>query len=132
MGRLTPTNIDMLIPYVRLQLGNVPEDWLSNDQIRIALERADDFCDEALLDDLDVDTYQDAVIRLAAYFSYVEYINVVERDLGNVPSLSALKVGLLAQNALIKLRRYSKYIITDTFELIKTPVITNLPRLDVG
>ncbi len=73
-----------LIFSVRRLLNHVPEDYLSDDVIVDALNRADSWLN-AILDPPD-ETYREHCLAVtAAYYVYVSYVTGLERAVGTMP-----------------------------------------------
>jgi len=93
-----------LIFQVRDLLGDVPEEYLSDENILTALEMAETYLNEILPDDVDTDYKEKCQYALAAYYAYLSYTSTIERGMGSIPATSEFKLQQLKELALSLIR----------------------------
>lgn len=102
-----------LILDVQVSLSDVPDNYMTDEQIYDSLKMAqayvDSIKDEGVLESLEVK----AIRSLATYFAYVNYTSLVERTRGEVPQMSSIKLAVLQKIAVAFLRRITTLIIND-------------------
>ncbi len=84
---------------VRLELNDIPEDFLSDEVIGHFLTKADKFISSIIKDDADPEIVQLAVISLAAYYCYDAYTEIVARKMGTIPEYNQQRAEELKKQA---------------------------------
>lgn len=101
-----------LISRVRVALADVPTDMLDDIQVYRDIERANAFVTAILRESVTETLQEHAIINLAAYYSYVNYTSLAERQLGNVPQTAIIRLDALKQIARAFLELVSSIPIT--------------------
>jgi len=99
--------------YIRQELSDVPEEYVSDEVILRSLQKADRFLDLVLRSDVDADTREECLFSLATYFTYLNYTSVVARGLGSTPEYSDERAERLRNIALMFIRPNSDFVIND-------------------
>jgi len=102
---------------VRLELNDLPDEYISDESIVQVLTKAVVFVDSVKRDDIDEVLYDQAVVSLAAYFAYVNYTSVVARRLGSIPEYSEERANQLKSIALAFVNKVAKTPIDEDFGL---------------
>ena len=105
-------DLPSLIFDVRGNLSDIPVDYTSDSQLYSDLKAARDFVSMVACPDVTEDKLTICIVRLATYYSYVNYTSLAERNLGTVPnvatsvrvnSLRTIAVSFLQQVACVPL-----------------------------
>lgn len=110
-------NLNSLISDVRTTLSDVPDEFLSNDQIYMELDKAGSFCDEILISTVTDAFKEKCILTLATYYSYINYTTLSERQLGTLPPTSLIRLNALRNVALAFLQLKSVYPLTGNLTL---------------
>jgi hypothetical protein len=106
-------DLSTLILQVQVSLSDLPETYATDEQIYFDLKTAFKYVDDIVADDADADLAKEAIARLGAYLTYINYTSLAERKLGEVPMSMQLKVDAMRKIALIFLRRVTNLQIKD-------------------
>ena len=106
-------SLPSLISRVRVALADVPTDMMDDIQVYRDIQRADDFIDEMIRSGTTETMQEHTIVNLAAYYSYINYTSLAERQLGNVPAAAYLRIAALKEIALAFLRLISDVPLTD-------------------
>lgn len=110
-------SLNSLIQDVRTTLSDVPDEFLSNDQIYVELDKANVFCDEILISTTTDAFREKCVFALATYYAYINYTTLAERQLGTLPPTSKIRLDALRNVALSFLQLKSEYPLSDNLTL---------------
>lgn len=106
-----------LIFYIRQELNDIPEEFISDETILNSIQKAIQFVDKVVDPATDA-AYKEMCIRaLATYYTYVSYVSSVDSGLKGVPDFVQSKVDELKSIALSLIRLASPYSISDNFEV---------------
>ena len=92
-------DLNTLILKVRMDLSNVPTEHIDDSQILLDLQKASDFLDLVLADGVTEAQRSRCLIVLGTYYAYVNYISLAERQLGNFPQASYIRLQTYRQIA---------------------------------
>lgn len=102
-------NLNSLVPRVRSTLSDVPDEFITDEQILIEIEKSHAYCDQVVNDDT-TDLYLSKCIEVVAtYYSYINYTTLSERQLGTLPPTSKIRLDALRTVAVGFLQLVSKY-----------------------
>jgi len=91
--------------YIRNELNDVPEEYVSDEVLLRALTKAERFVntvvDQSSISD---SLYEECLLSLATYYTYLNYTSVVARGLRSVPEFMETRVNELKEIALSFLR----------------------------
>jgi hypothetical protein len=83
---------------IRQRLSDLPDDYISDEQIEGDIEDATAYVNA--LADVPDSPIEDAIRALAVYYTYMNYMSMAERSLGNIPSAADVKLAALRRRAL--------------------------------
>jgi len=106
------------ITKVRLELNDIPDEYISDENILTYLVKAQSYVDVVVTDNVSETLYNNAVVALATYYTYIGYTSLVARRLGSIPEYSEERANQLKNIALKFVRLVSKYTIDDNFEIV--------------
>lgn len=101
-------NPSSLIYEVRRELADIPEDHAADEVINQQLDHGWEYI-QVIIDvsSEDEDYVSHCLIILSAYFTYLEYTSLAERNLGELPAGSKTKIDALRHKAWIFLEKIS-------------------------
>lgn len=121
---------DSLILQVRGEVANVPVDYVTDYQVYSEIKSAMVFVDSIVKEDVDESVLKQAIVRLAAYYVYVNYTSIVETALGELPRTAYIQLEVKRQKALAFLRMVSGVPLNNNLtvneELLKKSTVTNI------
>lgn len=74
-----------LVDDVRDSMGDVDDDFIKDKVIYKALKLSSRYISKLACPDATIEDLKDAVTSLATYYSYISYVSLSARDLGDVP-----------------------------------------------
>jgi hypothetical protein len=96
-------NLALLILDVQVSLSDIPDNYMSDEQIYDSLKMAQGYID-SIKDITVLESLESKAVRaLATYFAYVNYTSLVERTRGEVSQASSIKLAAL-QSQLFQLK----------------------------
>ena len=115
---VSSSDLHLYIYLVREGLSELPDDLASDEQIYKDLKLAYSYINSVISPTFAADSdneqfWQDAIVALATYFSYVNYTSLAEREFGDVPITAQVRSTLLCQIALAFIRQLSDLPIQD-------------------
>jgi predicted AlkP superfamily pyrophosphatase or phosphodiesterase len=103
-----------LILRVQLSLSDLPDNYISDEQLYSDLKSAKIYIDSIKTPTFSNDTLEEeALVRLGAYLSYANYTSLAERQLGTIPNTTDIKLNALRRLALAFLRRMTNFKLSD-------------------
>ncbi|MCK9577773.1 MAG: hypothetical protein M0R51_17840 [Clostridia bacterium] len=110
-------NLNSLIYNVRSTLSDVPEEFLTDSQIYVEIDKANAYCNAIVMDDT-TETYLTKCIEVvAAFYSYINYTTLSERQLGTLPPTSKIRLDALRNVAVSFLQLVSKFPINENLTI---------------
>ena len=107
-----------LIYNVRAELSEVPDDMISDEQIFEEIITANLFIQSIIQEDYDDETFESrCIILLGSYFSYLNYISLVARQLGDVPADMYQREKTMRNKVLMFLRQISDVPLSDSLNI---------------
>lgn len=107
-------DISELILAVQVSLSDLPDTYATDEQIYFDLKTAYLYIDDICAPDVThEDMIRQAITRVGAYLTYVNYTSLAERKLGEVPQSMQVKVDALRRSALMIVRRITNLKIND-------------------
>ena len=119
------SDLHAFIYLVREGLSELPDDLASDEQIYKDLKLAHSYINSIISSTFAADSdnerfWQDTVVALATYFSYVNYTSLAEREFGDVPITAQIRATLLRQIALAFIRQLTDLPIGDNLSVDET------------
>jgi hypothetical protein len=103
-----------LILRVQLSLSDLPDNYISDEQLYSDLKSAKIYIDSIKTPTFSNDTLEEeALVRLGAYLSYANYTSLAERQLGTIPNTTDIKLNALRRLALAFLRQMTNFKLSD-------------------
>lgn len=110
-------NLNSLISEVRSTLSDVPDEYITDTQIRNELGKAQAFC-TVLVDSDTTESYlSKCIVVVATYYAYINYTTLSERQLGTLPPTSKIRLDALKNVATSFLQLVSQYPIDENLML---------------
>jgi hypothetical protein len=106
-------SLPSLVPLVRDNLSDVPEELLNNVVITSQLKRAESYIGQICETDGDETYLKYTYVALATYYSYLSYTSLVERRMGTMPEFSSIKLNELKATALAFIKPIASYDVKD-------------------
>lgn len=106
-------DLSELILTVQVSLSDLPSTYATDEQIYFDLKTAYKYVNDIVADDAELELVKEAVARVGAYYTYINYTSLAERKLGEVPQSMAIKVDALRRIAVMLLRRVTNLNIAD-------------------
>lgn len=133
---VSSSDLHLYIYLVREGLSELPDDLASDEQIYKDLKLAYSYINSVISPTFAADSdneqfWQDAIVVLATYFSYVNYTSLAERQFGDVPITAAIRADLLKSMALSFIRMMSDNPIDDNLS-IDTNRLDKMHAVGVG
>ena len=88
-----------LIFNVRLELNDVPDEYLSDEVISYYLTKAEYFINTIKREDASQESIDVAITSLASYYCYVAYTELVTRKIGTIPEYNQERINNLKSMA---------------------------------
>ncbi|MFA5715487.1 MAG: hypothetical protein WC998_07095 [Candidatus Paceibacterota bacterium] len=111
-------NLAECILDVQLGLADIPVEYVSDEQIFNDLQTSQIFIDNIKSSTFSDETFEErTIIKLATYFTYINYTSLVERQLGTAPTVSLIKLDILRRMALSFLRQMTNFKINDDLSI---------------
>lgn len=101
--------LSSLILRVRSILSDVPVEYDADEIVFNDIGRASSFVDIIVIDGVDEGYLAQAIVAVAAYYNYVTYTSLAERQLGELPPTSLVRIRALrsiARNFLLPISQY--------------------------
>lgn len=119
---VSSSDLHLYIYLVREGLSELPDDFASDEQIYRDLKLAYSYINSVISPTFAADSdneqfWQDAIVALATYFSYVNYTSLAERQFGDVPITATIRANLLKRIALSFIRMMSDNPIDDNLSI---------------
>ena len=112
---ITPSS---LLFNVRRELSDVPEDHADDAIIYQMTVQANDFCNEVIDVASEDESYiEHCVITLAAYFVYLNYTSLTERQLGTIPPTTVIRLNELRRKAYVFISKVTIETIDEYFNI---------------
>ena len=111
------SDLSSFIFLVRRQLNDVPEDYLTDENIYQALQQADAFLSQILSEDVDSTYRGHCLVALSSYIAYIVYVSTVERGLGGIPAGSTQRAEMLKKVALLLIKPVAKVRLNKDLEI---------------
>ena len=112
---ITPSS---LLFNVRRELSDVPEDHADDAIIYQMTVQANDFCSEVIDVASEDESYiEHCVITLAAYFVYLNYTSLTERQLGTIPPTTVIRLNELRRKAYVFISKVTIETIDEYFNI---------------
>ena len=108
-----------IISRVRSTLSDVPREFLTDKQIMIELEKAQAFCDAILVEGTTDNFTAMCYEVVSAYYAYINYTTLSERQLGTLPPTSKIRLDALRRTAVSFLQLASSYPIDENMLIDK-------------
>jgi len=91
--------------YVRNELNDVPDEYVSDEVLLRTLLKAERFVN-SIVDTTAIDStlYEECVVSLATYYTYLNYTSIVARRTGAIPEFAEVRAEQLKEVALSFLR----------------------------
>lgn len=117
-----------LILEVQVSLSDLPENYGTDEQIYFDLKTAYTYVMDILSSDVtDQNLVEQTIIRVGAYFTYMNYTSLAERKLGEVPVTMQTKVDALRRLAVMMVRRITNLKIKDDLTIDSDAEMKALP-----
>lgn len=107
-----------LILDVQVTLSDLPDSYATDEQIFSDLITAKEY-----IDSIKSTTFSDegfekkAIARLGAYFTYINYTSLAERQMGTIPATALIKIDTLRRIALAFIRQMTSLTIADDLSI---------------
>lgn len=85
-------DLDELAPLVRSSLSDIPNSFLTDDQLTNELDKANVFCNAIVAEDTAESYLEKCIVVVATYYAYVNYTSLAEKQIGTLPPSSAIRV----------------------------------------
>jgi len=106
--------LSTLIYEVRLELGAIPDDLIESEQIHKEIKKANLYINYLIDPNWDnEDIQKQAIISLASYYSYVNYLSIISLQHDDISSYVYQRERVLRQIALSILKPISIYPLTE-------------------
>ena len=103
--------------YIRNELNDVPEEYVGDEVLLRTLLKAERFLEAALdSDSISPSLYEECLLSLATYYTYLNYTSIVARRTGAIPEFAEVRAEQLKEVALSFLR-LAGAAIDDSFNL---------------
>jgi hypothetical protein len=112
-------DLNQLVIPVRGTLSDVPADYLTDDQLYDEVDKAYVFCNKVIESGTSESYISKCIVTLAAYYAYINYTSLSERQLGTLPPTSAIRLKALKGVAASFLQLVSIYPLTDDLTIDK-------------
>ncbi|MDD2255200.1 MAG: hypothetical protein PHT97_10845 [Methanoculleus sp.] len=100
-------NPDSLILQVRSEVANVPVQYVDDYQVYSEIKSALAFVADIVRVDANSGNIREAIVKLSAYYVYVNYTSMAESALGELPRTAYIQLEVKRQKALTFLRMVS-------------------------
>ncbi len=100
-------NPDTLILQVRAENANIPVQYVDDYQVYSEIKSAIVFVTDIAKEGVDENQLREAIIKLSAYYTYVNYTSIAESTLGQLPRTAYIQLEVKRQKALTFLRMIS-------------------------
>lgn len=98
---------DSLILTVRGEVANIPVDYVDDYQVYSEIKSAMVFVNEIVRKDAITEQVKEAIVKLSAYYVYVNYTSMAEKALGELPRTAYIQLEVKRAKALTYLRMIS-------------------------
>lgn len=110
-------NLNSLISNVRSTLSDVPEEFLTDTQLYVELDKANAYCNAIVQEDTTEAYLTKCIEVVATFYSYINYTTLSERQLGTLPPTSKIRLDALRNVAVSFLQLVSKYPLNDNLTI---------------
>lgn len=107
-------DLSELILDVQVSLSDLPSTYCTDEQIFYDLVTAKEYIDSIKSTTFSDESFEKKTLsRLGAYYTYINYTSLAERQMGTIPQASLIKIDILRRIALSFIRQLTNLKIND-------------------
>lgn len=114
-------DLSELILDVQTSLSDLPDNYCTDEQIFMDLVTAQEYTNSIKSATFSDESFEKkAIARLSAYFTYINYTSLAERQMGTIPQATIIKTDVMRRIALAFIRQMTNLTINDDLSIDST------------
>lgn len=111
-------DLSELILDVQVSLSDLPDSYCTDEQIFMDLVTAQEYTDSIKSPTFSDESFEKkAIARLGAYFTYINYTSLAERQMGTIPQATIIKTDVMRRIALAFIRQMTNLKLNDDLSI---------------